>query len=32
VPARAVQAYGLQSITNLIVRRRYGADRGRPSR
>jgi hypothetical protein len=25
VPAAEVQAYGLQSITNLIVRRRYGA-------
>jgi acetylornithine deacetylase/succinyl-diaminopimelate desuccinylase-like protein len=25
VPADEVQAYGLQSITNLIVRRRYGA-------
>ncbi len=25
VPAERVQAYGLQSITNLIVRRRYGA-------
>lgn len=24
VPADEVQAYGLQSITNLIVRRRYG--------
>jgi len=25
VPADAVQAYGLESLTNLIVRRRYGA-------
>ena len=24
VPAQAVQDYGMQSITNLIVRRRYG--------
>ena len=27
VPAADVQAYGMQSITNLIVRRRYGAGR-----
>ena len=26
VPASDVQAYGLQSLTNLIVRRRYGGD------
>jgi acetylornithine deacetylase/succinyl-diaminopimelate desuccinylase-like protein len=26
VPAEAVAAYGLQSLTNLVVRRRYGAD------
>jgi len=26
VPAQAVQDYGMQSITNLIVRREYGGD------
>jgi len=35
VPAADVRAYGMQSITNLIVRRRYGADgpaaAGRPA-
>jgi acetylornithine deacetylase/succinyl-diaminopimelate desuccinylase-like protein len=28
VPAAEVQAYGMQSITNLIVRRRFGAEAG----
>ena len=30
VPAQAVKDYGLESITNLIVRRRYGSDNSGP--
>jgi len=31
VPAQAVKDYGLESITNLIVRRRYGGDKSGPT-
>lgn len=31
VPAADVQAYGMESITNLIVRRQYGADKKGPT-
>ena len=31
VPAADVKAYGMESITNLIVRRQYGADRKGPT-